>query len=237
MLIDLHMHEKTCSPDSHLSLAEMVARARTLGLDALCVTDHDSMGLREAAAAYSRAVRFPIFVGIEFYSLQGDIVAFGIREYPSARVSAQEFIDCVRAQGGVCFAAHPFRDNHRGLAENLSAVRGLSGVEVLNGSTLPADNQRAADWAIGLGLPLLGASDCHIVEKLGVYATYFPDRITSEAELCEALRAGACAPAYWKDGAYAVWQAEHESFWQAGVTPQRVVEYSDLHPARQAVGI
>ena len=233
MLIDLHMHEKSYSLDSHLSLEEMVAQARKLGLDGLCITDHDSMGLREAAEKYAAAVHFPIFVGIEFYSLQGDIVAFGVRDYPRVRVNAQEFIDCVRAQGGVCFAAHPFRDNHRGLAENLSAVRGLNGVEALNGSTLPADNQRAADWAIRLGLPLLGASDCHIVEKLGVYATCFPDRITSESDLCEAIRAGACAPAYRKNCAYGVWHAEHKTFWEEGVTPQRVVEYSDLHPAQQ----
>ena len=37
------MHEKSYSLDSHLSLEEMVAQARKLGLDGLCITDHDSM--------------------------------------------------------------------------------------------------------------------------------------------------------------------------------------------------
>lgn len=32
------------------------------------------------------------------FSLQGDIVAFGIEEYPKERVNAQEFIDLVKAQ-------------------------------------------------------------------------------------------------------------------------------------------
>jgi len=237
MLIDLHMHEKTFSSDSHLSLKEMVTQARNHGLDGICITDHDSMGLREAAEAYASEVHFPIIVGIEFYSLQGDIVAFGIHDYPHVRVSAQEFVDCVRDQGGVCFAAHPFRDNHRGLAENLSDIQGLSGAEVLNGSTLPADNQRAADLAVSLGLPLVGASDCHIVEKLGVYATYFQDCIASEAELCSAIRNGVCEPAYLKDGVYHVWHVKQKSFMEEGVTPHRVVEYSDLHPVLQRTSV
>ena len=76
------------------------------------------MGLKEFAAEYSEKTGFPIFVGIEFYSLQGDIVAFGIENYPKERIPAQEFVDLVQAQGGMCFSAHPFRNNNRGLEEN-----------------------------------------------------------------------------------------------------------------------
>ena len=137
MFIDLHMHECTYSKDSFLKLEEIVELAKKRGLGAVCITDHDDMGLKEYAAQYSEETGFPIFVGIEFFSLQGDIVAFGIEEYPKERVSAQEFIDLVKAQGGICFSAHPFRNNNRGLEENLKIVHGLDGVEVLNGSTLP----------------------------------------------------------------------------------------------------
>ena len=135
MFIDTHMHEMTYSPDSFLKLEEMVRIGKEKGLGALCITDHDSMGLKDYAAEYTARTGFPIFVGIEFYSLQGDIVAFGIEDYPKERIPAQDFIDLVKAQGGVCFAAHPFRNNNRGLEENLALVHGLDGVEVLNGST------------------------------------------------------------------------------------------------------
>lgn len=136
MFIDTHMHEMTYSPDSFLELEEMVRIGKEKGLGALCITDHDSMGLKDYAAEYTARTGFPIFVGIEFYSLQGDIVAFGIEDYPKERIPAQDFIDLVKAQGGVCFAAHPFRNNNRGLEENLAVVRGLDGVEVLNGSNI-----------------------------------------------------------------------------------------------------
>ena len=125
MFIDLHMHEKRHSLDSHLLLEEMVELAKKRNLDAICITDHDSMGLREYAREYSEKTGFPIFVGIEFYSLQGDILAFGIEEYPKERISAQEFIDMVHAHGGVVISAHPFRHNRRGLEDNLDTLRGV----------------------------------------------------------------------------------------------------------------
>ena len=93
MIIDMHMHEMRYSGDSFLRLENMVEIAKRRGLDGICITDHDSMGLKEFAAEYSEKTGFPIFVGIEFYSLQGDIVAFGIEDYPKERIPAQEFVD------------------------------------------------------------------------------------------------------------------------------------------------
>ncbi|HBA63322.1 MAG TPA: hypothetical protein DCZ20_05650, partial [Lachnospiraceae bacterium] len=183
MFIDMHMHESTFSKDSFLKLEEMVELAKKRGLDAICITDHDDMGLKEYAEEYSGKTGFPIFVGIEFFSLQGDIVAFGIDEYPKERVNAQEFIDLVKKQGGICFSAHPFRNNNRGLEENLRTVQGLDGVEVLNGSTLPEANKKAADYARELGLTTIGSSDCHVPEKLGFFATWFPEEVRTLKEM------------------------------------------------------
>lgn len=202
MLIDVHMHEMTYSKDSFLKLDEMVAIAKEKGLDAICITDHDSMGLKEYAKEYSERSGFPVFVGIEFYSLQGDIVAFGIDDYPKERISAQEFIDLVKAQGGVCFAAHPFRNNRRGLEEHLLEVTGLDGLEVLNGSTSPEACRTAAEYAKRLGLFTLGASDCHVPEKVGVCATYLPETVRTMEEFLEAFKKGNMKPVYYKDGSY-----------------------------------
>ncbi len=197
MLIDTHMHELTYSKDSFLRLGDMVRIAKSKGLDAICITDHDSMGLKEYAAEYAEKSGFPIFVGIEYYSLQGDIVAFGIEDYPRERVPAQEFIDIVKAQGGVCFAAHPFRNNNRGLGENLRLVRGLDGLEVLNGSTSIEACIRAAEYAQELGLFTLGSSDCHVPEKVGVCATYFPQDVETMEEFLAEFRRGRMRPAYY----------------------------------------
>ena len=67
MLIDLHMHEMTYSKDSFLALPRMVEIAREKGLDGICITDHDSMGLKDFAEEYSGKTGFPI----SFRSLPG----------------------------------------------------------------------------------------------------------------------------------------------------------------------
>ncbi|MCB6202435.1 PHP domain-containing protein [Extibacter muris] len=202
MFIDTHMHEMTYSKDSFLTLREIVELGREKGLGGICITDHDSMGLREYAREYSAEVDYPIFTGIEYYSLEGDIVAFGIREYPKERIPAQEFIDMVKGQGGVCFAAHPFRNNDRGLKEHLLKVKGLDGIEVLNGSTSREACGRAGLYADRLGLATLGSSDCHVPEKVGVCATYFPEEVKTEEELLRAFKKGGLKPAYYHDGRY-----------------------------------
>lgn len=204
MFIDTHMHEMTYSKDSFLKLDEMVRIAKEKGLGAICITDHDSMGLREYAKEYTEKTGFLVLVGIEYFSLQGDIAAFGIDEYPQERVSAQEFIDMVKAQGGICFAVHPFRNNNRGLEDNLRTVRGLDGLEVLNGSTTYEACKTAAEYALELGYFTMGSSDCHVPEKVGVCATYFPNDIHSMEEFIEEFKKGQMQPAYYKDGDYRI---------------------------------
>ena len=204
MLIDLHMHEMTYSKDSFLKLSQIVEIAKEKGLDGISITDHDSMGLKDYAAEYSEKTGFPIFTGIEYYSLQGDIVAFGIEDYPRERIPAQEFIDLVKAQGGICFAAHPFRNNGRGLGEHLCEVKGLDGLEVLNGSTSAAACRKAAKYAGRQGLHTLGASDCHVPEKVGVCATWFPGEIRTLQGLLAAFEKGGMKPAMYSEGAYRI---------------------------------
>ena len=62
MLIDIHMHEKTYSGDSHQSLAEIVQAAKERGLDGVCITDHESNQIWDEAHRYAKEVGFPIFV-------------------------------------------------------------------------------------------------------------------------------------------------------------------------------
>lgn len=204
MLVDMHLHESTCSSDSKMTLEEIVATARERGLDAVCITDHDSMGLREYAAEYSDRTGFPIFVGIEFFSLQGDITAWGIEDYPGCRVDAQDFINHVNEAGGFCVSCHPFRNNNRGLEENLRAVKGLHGVEVLNGSTALEANRRAFSYCRELGLKTIGASDAHTMGQIGKYATWLPEKVDCLKDFVEQLKTRQVRPAVWNGSSYDV---------------------------------
>ena len=204
MLVDMHLHERTYSLDSHINLEQIVTIARQKGLDAVCITDHDSMGLREYAAEYAKKVDFPIFVGVEYYSLQGDITAWGIESCPQVRIPAQDFIDQVNAEGGFCVACHPFRNNNRGLEENLKVVRGLHGIEVLNGSTSIEANRRAMRYCRELGCKPVGASDAHVEDKIGVYATWLPEYVDNLSDFVRQLRTCPTKAARWTGRSYEV---------------------------------
>ena len=204
MLVDMHLHEKTFSTDSFLSLDEIVSIAKAKGLDAVCITDHDSMGLRETAEGYTRRTGFPIFTGIEFFSLQGDITAWGLESYPDHRIPAQDFIDLVNAANGFCVSCHPFRNNNRGLEEKLRDVHGLNGVEVLNGSTDVEANRKALRFCRELGLQAIGASDAHTTQQVGKYVTYLPEMVTTLPDFIAELRTLPTRPAIWNGSGYDV---------------------------------
>lgn len=194
MIIDMHMHERTFSGDSRQNLREMVFEAKRKGLDGICITDHDAMGLGPYAAKVSQEENFPIFVGVEYLACEGDIVAFGLKELPAPHLLAQEFINYVTQQGGVCISAHPFRANSRGLAEELLRVQGLTGIEVLNGSTTNEENKKAMEYCQKLGLKAIGASDCHNLCAVGRFATNIDYDCKTVEDLVYALKNVSCEP-------------------------------------------
>ena len=204
MLVDMHLHECTHSPDSFINLKQIVDIAKFKGLDAVCITDHDSMGLKDYAAEYSKEVGFPIFVGIEFFSLWGDITAWGIDSYPDHRIDAQDFIDHVNKSGGFCVSCHPFRNNNRGLEDHLRDVKGLHGVEVLNGSTSLEANRTALRYCRELGLQAIGASDAHVEKQIGKYVTFLPEMVTTTADFIAQLHSCKTRPAIWNGSSYDV---------------------------------
>ena len=204
MLVDMHLHECTFSKDSFINLKQIVSVARAKGLDAVCITDHDSMGLVDFAAEFSARENFPIFVGVEYFSAHGDITAWGIDTFPDTRIDSQIFIDHVNAHGGFCVSCHPFRNNNRGLEDHLRNVKGLHGVEVLNGSTDMDACRKALRYARELNLKTIGASDAHVEKQIAKYVTWLPEKVTTLPDFIAQLHACQPKPAMWNGSGYDV---------------------------------
>ncbi len=202
MIIDTHMHERTFSDDSFLSLEMIVARAKEIGLSGVCITDHESNGLTERARHYSKETGFLIIVGAEILTHEGDITVFGLEHLPTQKLHAQQLIDLTLKVGGVAMSAHPFRQNNRGMGNHLRSVRGLSGIEAFNGSTPHHHNMTAYHLAKELGIPVFGAGDAHIAEKIGQYATIFPGIIRDTQDFIEAVKTGITTPAVYTQKGY-----------------------------------
>lgn len=190
MIFDLHVHQNRHSLDSKMDIYKGIEYAKKVGLDGICITDHDDLGLRPLAAKLSEEAGIKIIVGVEIFTLDGDLLCYGIDKMPEERMSAQETIEFVHAQGGACIAAHPYRHNKRGLEDVLFEVKGLSAIEGYNGRTKSEDNLRAVNAAKQMNIPITGGSDAHTVEELGTCVTVFEEAINSEKDFIEQLKAG-----------------------------------------------
>lgn len=202
MLIDTHLHTCEYSDDSFLSIAEAVARARELGLEGLCVTDHDTLGAKAVIAEWRRRFSFPLFLGAEVLTTAGDFIVFGLDELPREKVSPEALIKLVRAAKGAIVAAHPYRNNGRGAGDLISTLPQLDGVESFNGSTSALANLKAFEKATQRGLAVLGAGDAHSRERVGLFATEFRCEPQNEGELAEAIRQRQCRPVAWNGECY-----------------------------------
>ena len=64
MIIDLHIHSKSCS-DGNLTVEEIVREAKTRGIGLMSITDHDSIGCQEQAVALARQNGIRYISGVE----------------------------------------------------------------------------------------------------------------------------------------------------------------------------
>ena len=109
------MHELSCVVHLHstysdgtATVPELLVEARKADVDALLLTDHDTLAARRDGWEGHHEGVF-LFVGIEVSPKQGHYLAFGVTEEIAHRgLSAGEIAAAVRAAGGAGFAAHPF---------------------------------------------------------------------------------------------------------------------------------
>ncbi|SHE73977.1 PHP-associated domain-containing protein [Clostridium fallax] len=189
MIIDTHIHESKYSPDSKITLDEIIEKGKSIGLDAICITDHDTNDLKKDFGNSFIRNDMLVIVGAEILTYEGDILVFGLEDLPKKMISSKELLELVNKANGIAISAHPFRTNNRGLKNHIREVSHLlSGVESFNGSTTPHHNLTAYTLATELNLPSFGASDAHVIENLGKYATEFKDNIRDHIDFIEAVK-------------------------------------------------
>jgi predicted metal-dependent phosphoesterase TrpH len=169
---DLHIHTSH-SRDSTASPAEVVARARSAGLDRIAVTDHNSIdGAREAAAIDPSLV----IIGEEIDCAGGaHLIGLFLHERIPPHLEIEEVAQRIRNQGGIVYAPHPFAylRNADARARRVLAVTDI--VEVHNARAfISAWNRRAHEAARRLGLPCAAGTDSHTGREIGGAFTELP---------------------------------------------------------------
>ena len=208
MIIDIHTHTYPTSDDSTLTPEELIGKAKRIGLDGVCITDHDRFWDPEDILDLSRKHDYLVLPGCEVTTEEGHILVYGLREYIFGMHKAAYVKELVDEAGGAMVVAHPYRRFYRKQAHTdeeayqemlTRACRNkvfgfIDAVEIFNGRGSDAENQFAGDIAARFGLNATGASDAHSLEQVGTYATRFMQPVRCLDDFIAELRAGRFSP-------------------------------------------
>lgn len=198
MIIDLHLHTSEFSTCSNVSFKEIISEASRKGLDGICITDHDNMLVKKILDE-NISSDLLVIVGIEVLTEEGDILVFGVSDLPKEKISVLELVNLVSEKGGVSIAAHPFRNNNRGIKDLIKDLENLDIIEGFNGNTCFANNLEAVKRASLVNKPIIGASDAHNIRQVGCFATFFSNPINNESDLIKELLKGNVRPVFYNE--------------------------------------
>lgn len=177
--------------------SELARRAREVGLDAVCITEHNAPWEEDALRALSESSGFRVLGGMEVSTELGDVLVFGVRGRLLAGSRIEDLRRLVGEQDGLMLAAHPFRCySWPGAVMDVEAAaalpvfRWVDAVEVFNGTSLWAEVEFGCAVLERLGLPGVGGSDAHSPLSVGRCYTEFEREVASVEELVAELRAG-----------------------------------------------
>ncbi|MBC16452.1 MAG: histidinol phosphatase [Desulfovibrio sp.] len=192
MLIDTHVHSDV-SDCSSMPVTQILANARALGLDGVCITDHDTTDVLAQIDEGFQSDGLLVLVGMEYTTPQGDFLVYGDVESLHPGMAAGALIDHVNSMGGAVVAAHPYR-GWRPSDPSTIISHPPTAVEVVNGRNTEAEDTLAEALAAKHGFVRVSGSDAHSLDELGRFPIQFTRSISCRNDLVEALRSGHCAP-------------------------------------------
>ena len=166
--VELHAHTQA-SPDCGLAPETLVGLLMSRGIDALAVTDHNTMSGAFEMATISA---LPVILSEEIKSTAGDIIGLFLREEIPRDMGPQETAGAIKEQGGLVLVPHPF-DSLRRSALGLDVVDSIRDqidiLEIFNGRTLrERDNHSAFVYAKEHALVASVGSDSHLAREVGL---------------------------------------------------------------------
>ena len=203
MLIDLHCHTFPLSNDSFLSPDQLIERAKAVGLDGVCLTEHDALWEPPKVRDLARRHNFLVIPGIELNTEDGHVLVFGLNRHVDGMQPVAQLAQVVAEAGGAMVAPHPHRqftpllrmdDDFWTMALEQAAAhpafRHVCAVEAINGRAAHDENLFSWQLCARLGLPAVAGSDAHEPSDVGTCATRFQRPIADVEDLVRELKAG-----------------------------------------------
>jgi predicted metal-dependent phosphoesterase TrpH len=164
--VDVHNHTHY-SPDSILSPKRFVREVGRRGLDVVAVTDHNTI---RGALAVRELAGFPVIIGEEVRSRDGEILGLFLSEEIPKGLSAGETIARIKDQGGIVGVPHPFDSLRSALREDalLAYIDQIDFIEGLNARIVfSSHNDKAREFATARNIPVSAGSDAHSPWEVG----------------------------------------------------------------------
>ena len=166
--VDLHMHTDHSS-DCATPVEVLLAEARTRGLGAIAVTDHNEIS--GALDARAKADGLTVIVGEEVKTAeQGEVIGLFIEEKIPRGLTLEETIAEIKRQGGLVYVPHPFDRMHSvpDYEHLLAVVDDVDAIEVFNPRIAISEfNEEAVRFAAKYRIPAGAGSDAHVPQGLG----------------------------------------------------------------------
>ncbi|AKJ39835.1 PHP domain-containing protein [Methanosarcina barkeri] len=158
---DLHVHS-LYSKDSLLKPDEIIKISESKGIDAIAITDHNTIfgGLKAKSIVQDSVM---VIVGSEIKTDFGDLIGLFLNEEIKSRVFL-DVVDEIKEQDGIVVLPHPYRRKRFPTIEMLKNVNVIEGI---NGRTSDELNSKAQSLAKKLNIPSVAGSDSHFSFELG----------------------------------------------------------------------
>ncbi len=185
---DIHVHT-TYSKDSLITPKELVYYAKKHGLNAVAVTDHNTL---QGAFKIAKESDFLIIPGMEISSRDGHIVALNVSELVPRGLSAAETVNRIHKAGGVAIACHAYAFFKGSLGKNVLSAK-FDAIEVVNARAVPFGRcvRKAEQTADCMRLSRVGGTDAHYAPQIGYGYTVIDSEPNVEA-IAKAIIAGHC---------------------------------------------
>jgi glycosyltransferase involved in cell wall biosynthesis len=186
--VDLHMHTDH-SYDCATPVEVLLEEARTRGLGAIAVTDHNEIS--GALDARDKADGVKVIVGEEVKTAEeGEVIGLFIEEKIERGGTLEETIAEIKRQGGLVYIPHPFDRLHSvpDYKHLLPVIDEIDAIEVFNPRVAITEfNEEAARFAAKYRIPAGAGSDAHVSQGLGSVRIRMPD-FDGPEEFIESLR-------------------------------------------------
>ncbi len=168
----MHVHTNH-SKDGRSSVKEVLEAAIRAGLDAIAITDHDTVSgsLEALEIVRDEHMRIKVITGIEVSTSDGHLLVYGVKKDIDPGMSMIETVRTARKLGGLSAIAHPFQFYRHGCVKFWFA-KYVDAVEVLNAKyVFGICNRISRIIARHYGKPGIAGSDAHSAGEVGKAVT------------------------------------------------------------------